>query len=78
MLAPFALAIGGGAILRGWHPKAASRAYHRTITQTVLMNILGISCYFHDAAAALLGDGQLVATKSSSLPVLLRTIRELL
>jgi len=27
----------------------------------VLMNILGISCYFHDAAAALLRDGQLVA-----------------
>ena len=27
----------------------------------VLMNILGISCYFHDAAAALLLDGQLVA-----------------
>ena len=25
------------------------------------MNILGISCYFHDAAAALLRDGQLVA-----------------
>ncbi len=29
--------------------------------QAVLMNILGISCYFHDAAAALLRDGQLVA-----------------
>lgn len=26
-----------------------------------MMNILGISCYFHDAAAALLHDGQLVA-----------------
>ena len=25
------------------------------------MNILGISCYFHDAAAALLRDGRLVA-----------------
>ena len=25
------------------------------------MNILGISCYYHDAAAALLQDGQLVA-----------------
>jgi carbamoyltransferase len=25
------------------------------------MNILGISCYFHDAAAALLSDGQLIA-----------------
>ena len=25
------------------------------------MNILGISCYYHDAAAALLRDGQLVA-----------------
>ena len=25
------------------------------------MNILGISCYYHDAAAALLVDGQLVA-----------------
>ena len=25
------------------------------------MNILGISCYFHDAAAALLRDGVLVA-----------------
>jgi len=29
--------------------------------KTVLMNILGISCYFHDAAAALLRDGILVA-----------------
>ena len=27
----------------------------------MLMHILGISCYFHDAAAALLSDGQLVA-----------------
>ncbi len=25
------------------------------------MNILGISCYFHDASAALLKDGELVA-----------------
>jgi len=25
------------------------------------MNILGISCFYHDAAAALLVDGQLVA-----------------
>ena len=25
------------------------------------MNILGISCYFHDSAAAILRDGQLVA-----------------
>ena len=25
------------------------------------MDILGISCYFHDAAAALLRDGELVA-----------------
>jgi carbamoyltransferase len=25
------------------------------------MNILGISCYFHDAAPALLRDGQLIA-----------------
>src|SRR5258708_31758199 len=25
------------------------------------MNILGISCYYHDAAAALLRDGQLIA-----------------
>ncbi len=25
------------------------------------MHILGISCYFHDAAAALLRDGELVA-----------------
>ncbi|MBK5298438.1 MAG: hypothetical protein JJE40_14900 [Vicinamibacteria bacterium] len=25
------------------------------------MNILGISCYFHDAAAALVRDGALVA-----------------
>lgn len=29
--------------------------------QAVLMDILGISCYFHDAAAALLRDGQLIA-----------------
>ena len=25
------------------------------------MNILGISCYYHDAAAALLMDGELIA-----------------
>ncbi len=25
------------------------------------MNILGISCYYHDAAAAILQDGQLIA-----------------
>jgi carbamoyltransferase len=25
------------------------------------MNVLGLSCYFHDAAAALIGDGQLIA-----------------
>jgi len=25
------------------------------------MHVLGISCYFHDAAAALLQDGRLVA-----------------
>jgi predicted NodU family carbamoyl transferase len=25
------------------------------------MNILGVSCYFHDAAAALLRDGKLIA-----------------
>ena len=25
------------------------------------MNILGISCYYHDAAAALLQDGKLIA-----------------
>ena len=25
------------------------------------MNILGISCYYHDAAAVLLRDGQLIA-----------------
>ena len=29
--------------------------------QAVLMNILGISCYFHDAASALLRDGHLIA-----------------
>jgi carbamoyltransferase len=29
--------------------------------QEVSMRILGISCYFHDAAAALLGDGGLIA-----------------
>ena len=26
-----------------------------------IMNILGISCYFHDASAALLRDGELIA-----------------
>ena len=25
------------------------------------MNILGISCYFHDAAAVLISDGKIVA-----------------
>ena len=25
------------------------------------MNVLGISCYFHDAAAALISDGRLIA-----------------
>src|SRR5438552_745160 len=29
--------------------------------EAVVMNILGISCYFHDAAAALLRDSRLVA-----------------
>ena len=26
------------------------------------MDILGISCYFHDAAAALIRDGELIAS----------------
>src|SRR5262245_63895314 len=29
--------------------------------QAVLMHILGLSCYFHDASAAILRDGQLIA-----------------
>src|SRR5215468_997495 len=30
-------------------------------TEPVLMYILGISCFYHDSAAALIKDGQLVA-----------------
>jgi predicted NodU family carbamoyl transferase len=30
------------------------------------MNILGISCYFHDAAAALLRDVELIAAAEES------------
>src|SRR5882672_6820553 len=33
----------------------------RARTAAGLMNVLGVSCYFHDAAAALLRDGVLVA-----------------
>src|SRR5690349_20887702 len=33
----------------------------RRVQTPVLMQILGISCYFHDAAAALLQDGRLIA-----------------
>jgi len=33
----------------------------RVSPETPIMNILGISCYFHDAAAAILQDGQLIA-----------------
>src|SRR4026208_2331817 len=33
----------------------------RGYKETFLMYILGISCYYHDAAAALLQDGMLVA-----------------
>src|ERR1019366_5418340 len=29
--------------------------------QAILMFILGVSCYYHDAAAALIQDGQLIA-----------------
>src|SRR5918996_105379 len=48
VVAPFALGV--------------KRQRARAGTAPVLsMNILGISCYFHDAAAALLRDGQLIA-----------------
>src|SRR5713226_217303 len=38
-----------------------SSCLDRTSKEAILMDILGISCYFHDASAALLRDGQLVA-----------------
>jgi carbamoyltransferase len=44
-----------------WIPKVRSPARASTVLQRIIMNILGISCYFHDAAAALLRDGGLVA-----------------
>jgi carbamoyltransferase len=34
---------------------------YRRIQETILMHILGISCYYHDAAAALIQDGTIVA-----------------
>jgi len=62
LLAPFALAvrlftdplsIGHGA-LRGWRvretPKARTRSEPQSSSRESFMNILGISCYFHDAA----------------------------
>jgi len=42
----------------GWNSK---RAGNQAVLRKRLMDILGISCYFHDAAAALLRDGQLIA-----------------
>ena len=69
ILAPFALvlrrsdplAIRPGAP-RGWRPREAERAPGRRAgPPAVLMDILGVSCYFHDAAAALVRDGRLVA-----------------
>jgi len=32
-----------------------------SIPEALLMNILGISAYYHDSAAALLHDGEIVA-----------------
>ena len=52
---PLAIAAGRP---RGLAPRDAGRAPDRRAgPPAVLMNILGISCYFHDAAAALLQDG---------------------
>lgn len=44
------------AIQGGWGKPEDGRG-----NETVLMDVLGISCYFHDAAAALVRDGQLIA-----------------
>src|SRR5439155_379395 len=41
--------------------QAAAVAEARRRTGAILMNILGISCFYHDAAAALVMNGQLVA-----------------
>src|SRR4051812_30939701 len=41
--------------------RRASSARSGVLSSSILMNILGISCYFHDAAAALLQNGRLVA-----------------
>src|SRR2546430_17730800 len=52
---------------QGWrHRQVATQGRgkgcpHAAGEATVLMDILGISCYFHDAAAALLRDGRLIA-----------------
>src|SRR5215468_2517090 len=42
-------------------PRPRGPSDRRAGPPTVLMDVLGVSCYFHDAAAALIRDGQLVA-----------------
>ena len=67
VIAPFALGIRWGAdplaikprTPKGWRlrPRGAGVTVGRA-SAAVLMNILGISSYFHDAAAALVQDGR--------------------
>src|SRR3954466_9960366 len=42
-------------------PSGERTGADRGRAQAVLMHILGLSCYFHDASAVILRDGQLVA-----------------
>jgi len=52
------------ALAAEWAALAFAKGRHRLDRRrppAVLMHILGVSCYFHDAAAALLRDGELVA-----------------
>src|SRR5207244_4595934 len=53
---PFA-AEGGAGVPRQDEPRHVAVG----VEESVLMQVLGISCYYHDAAAALLRDGVLVA-----------------
>jgi hypothetical protein len=69
ILGPLAMVLAGAAIR--WQSRREQRGAGGTWRrrkgtngpreEAVLMYILGISCYFHDAVAALLRDGQLVA-----------------
>src|SRR3989304_10519505 len=69
---PFSLRLGGETVFRsltGESPQSSSldfqgagkRGSKATSSEAILMDILGISCFFHDASAVLLRDGQVIA-----------------